>query len=263
MRMNKFQITTLFFLVLLAHVVGGIYFSGYTWWYVVICVIIYLTILVIGSTCIQYNFYLISINRLPLVQVKFDGSKFKIDAQEKRIALTFDDGPANFTEAILDILKKENIPATFFLIGKNIEGNEALLKRMIIEGHSIGNHSFHHGFNFDWKRSSKMAAEILETNTAIEAVTQIPTTLFRPPYGVTNPNLAKAIKKTGVKSIGWSLRSMDTVAKDPQKLLSKILNQVKSGDIILLHDSCAITLQILPQLLRSLKEKNFSFDKPN
>lgn len=177
----------------------------------------------------------------------------------KQIALTFDDGPAEHTEAVLDILKKEQVPATFFIIGKNIKGKESTLLRMQAEGHIIGNHSFNHGFNFDWQSASKMGEEIEHTNTAIEALTGKEVTLFRPPYGVTNPNLGKALRYTGLKSIGWNLRTMDTVAKDNQQLLNKILTKVKAGDIILLHDRCAITAEILPELIATLKKRGFGF----
>lgn len=177
----------------------------------------------------------------------------------KEVALTFDDGPAEYTEAVLDILKRENVKATFFVIGKNISNREILLKRMQAEGHTIGNHSFNHGFNFDWQSAAKMQEEIELTNQAIEGVTDAPVTLFRPPYGVTNPNLGKALRNSGLKSIGWSLRSMDTVAKDKQQLLNKILTKVKAGDIILLHDRCAITADILPELITALKKRGFGF----
>lgn len=175
------------------------------------------------------------------------------------IALTFDDGPAEYTAAILDILAKEQVSATFFIIGKNIAGREELLRRMRSEGHSIGNHSYHHGFNFDWQSASVMLGEIKRTNESIEAVTGLPVTLFRPPYGVTNPNLGKALRNSGLRSIGWSVRSMDTVAKDEQQLLEKILTRVKTRDIILLHDRCSITAAILPKLIGALKKHGFTF----
>lgn len=261
MQLSRFQIVSIFFVILLIHVVAGIYFSGYTWWHIVACIILYIAILALGSIFIRFSFYIKSQNRLPLIQLKFDGGQFQMDATSKRVALTFDDGPATYTGQILDILQKEKIPATFFLIGKNIAGNESLAKRMTDEGHSIGNHSYFHGFNFDWQSTLKMVAEIEQTNAAIKGVTGVETAIFRPPYGVTTPNLAKAIKHCNMKSIGWSLRSMDTVAKDADKLLQKILNSVKAGDIILLHDSCAITLAILPQLIAQLKERNFIFER--
>lgn len=194
-----------------------------------------------------------------MLHVKFDREKFSVINRGKEVALTFDDGPAEYTEAILDILKKEKVSATFFIIGKNIVGREVLLKRIQTEGHSIGNHSFNHGFNFDWQSAAKMQEEIALTNQAIESITGTPVTLFRPPYGVTNPNLGKALRNSNLKSIGWNLRSMDTVAKDEKKLIDKILSRVKAGNIILLHDRCRITAAILPELITTLKKRGFTF----
>lgn len=260
LRLNsKFQYTLLFFILLLLHVAAGVYFNDYSPWWLLACVLACLGVLTLGSICIRWNFYLRSVNHLPILNVKFDGGQLSVQQRGKQIALTFDDGPAEYSETILDCLKVENVSATFFLIGKNIAGREQIVRRMKAEGHSIGNHSFDHGFNFDWQSAAKMQAEIEQTNDVIEAVTGTPVKLFRPPYGVTNPNLAKAIRNSGMKSIGWNLRSLDTAAKDPQQLLNKILKKVKAGDIILLHDRCAITAGILPQLIAELKRRGFDF----
>jgi peptidoglycan/xylan/chitin deacetylase (PgdA/CDA1 family) len=104
-----------------------------------------------------------------------------------------------------------------------------------------------------------MAEEITQTNKAILALIGKAPRLFRPPYGVTNPNLAKAVKKTAMYSIGWNIRSFDTKAKDPKKLLARIVSQVKGGDIILLHDSMAITQQILTELIVTARQNGFTF----
>lgn len=241
------------------HVAAGVYFSDYSAWWLLVCVLAFITVLVLGSIYIQWNFYFRSVNKIPLLNVKFDREKFSVINRGKEVALTFDDGPAEHTEAILDILEKEKVQATFFVIGKNIAGRETLLKRMQAEGHTIGNHSYNHGFNFDWQSAAKMLEEIEQTNQAIEAITGTPVTLFRPPYGVTNPNLRKALRNSNLKSIGWNLRSMDTVAKDEKQLLNKILTRVKAGDIILLHDRCSITAAILPELIITLKKRSFTF----
>ncbi|WP_118952720.1 polysaccharide deacetylase family protein [Taibaiella helva] len=249
----------LFFILLVLHVAAGIYFNGYSAWWLLACVLALVSILALGSILIHWNFYMPSVNTLPILKVNFNRGQLSVLQRGRQVALTFDDGPAAHTEAILDILKKEGVQATFFLIGKNIEGREALVQRMLAEGHSIGNHSFDHGFNFDWQSAAKMEQEILRTNEAIEAITGTPVKLFRPPYGVTNPNLAKAVRNSGMKSMGWSLRSMDTVAKDKDQLLGKIMSKVKAGDIILLHDRCAITETVLPELIKSLKEQDYTF----
>lgn len=238
---------------------AGVYTGDYAWWWLLLTLLACITVLALGSIFIHWNFYLRSVNKLPLLKVTFDEGQLSLNQRGKQVALTFDDGPEATTEQVLDILKKEKVPATFFVIGKNIAGREHILQRMQAEGHSIGNHSFNHGFNFDWQSASRMLEEIVQTNEAITTVTGVPVKLFRPPYGVTNPNLAKAIRNSGLKSIGWSLRSMDTVAKDSDKLYNKILRDVKAGDIILLHDRCPITVTALPVLIAALKKRGFDF----
>lgn len=256
---SKFTYSLIFFILLLAHLAAGVYFNGYSPWWLLWCTLAYIALLVLASIKIQWNFYFKSLNQLPILKITFEKGQLQLVQNQKQVALTFDDGPAELTEAVLDILKKEKVKATFFLIGKHIEGREKLVQRMFEEGHSIGNHSFDHGFNFDWQSASKMTTELIQANDAISNITGQEVKLFRPPYGVTNPNLAKAVVNTGLKSIGWSLRSMDTVAKSDIELLQKILKQVKARDIILLHDRCAVTAAILPGLIKGLKERNYSF----
>jgi len=248
---------------LLLHVAAGVFFNGYSVGWLLLCTVAYISLLVLGSINIRWNFYLRSQHRVPLLRISFEKGQLQLLQTQKQVALTFDDGPASETAAILDILRKERVPATFFLVGKNIAGQEMLVKRMHAEGHSIGNHSFTHGFNFDWQSAAQMTKELADTSRAISDITQMEVKLFRPPYGVTNPNLAKAIRNTGMRSIGWSLRSMDTVARDEKALLQKILKRVKPRDIILLHDRCAITTAMLPELIAALKERGYSFTALN
>ena len=246
-RHSKFFYLNLCFVLWLIFIVSKIFLGqfGMDWlWYSIIA---YLLLLVPGSIFIRLNFYMEAQHRLRLND----------SSRPPAVALTFDDGPAAYTTAVLDILQQEQVPATFFLIGKNISGNEQVVARMHREGHTIGNHSFNHGFNFDWQSATKMEQEIVKTNAAIQQITGQPVALFRPPYGVTNPNLSRALHRTGLQSIGWSVRSMDTVAKSDSRLIAKVMRSLKNGDIILLHDRCAITARILPVLIQSIKEKGF------
>lgn len=254
---SKFHIASLFISILFIHVLLGIFYTGYSYWWITVIILLYIFILFLGSILARWNFYLKSQLTIPFLQVKIDQGQLKIAESYNKIALTFDDGPAEYTEEILDILKKENVKATFFLIGKNIEGNEHIVKRMNEEGHLIGNHSFYHGKNFDWQSSKSMMKEIEETNDSIEKITGKRPVYFRPPFGVTNPNLAKAIAQTGMKSVAWNIRSFDTMAKSEEKLLKRLLTQSKANSIILLHDRCAITAKILPQLIYDLRAKKF------
>jgi len=183
----------------------------------------------------------------------------KADTDKKEIAISFDDGPAeNYTQQILAILKGEDVKATFFCIGNRIAGNEAILKQVKEEGHIIGNHSYSHHFWFDMYPAKKMQDDLEQMDAEMERVTGVKPKLFRPPYGVTNPNLAKAIKNGGYSPVGWSVRSLDTVAKDEQQLLNKINAGIKPGAVFLFHDTCKITLNVLPQFIQEVKKRGYN-----
>jgi peptidoglycan/xylan/chitin deacetylase (PgdA/CDA1 family) len=203
--------------------------------------ILYISLLALGSARIQMNFYLKSVNR---------GSP-----DESKVALTFDDGPdEKTTSEILDILEKHQIKATFFCIGNKIEENKDILKRISDNGHIIGNHSWSHAFFFDFFTPGKMILEINKTDAIIEKVTGKYVNIFRPPYGVTNPFLSKAIKKTRHTVIGWSLRTLDTI-QESEKVLEKLEKQLKNGDIILLHDTQQETVRLLDNAIMVIKNK--------
>jgi peptidoglycan-N-acetylglucosamine deacetylase len=206
--------------------------------------IVYLAVLFCGSYFIRWGFFFKSICSLK--------------TSEKYVALSFDDGPdIKNTSRILDILKENNTEAVFFCIGKKVAGQEALLKRMIEEGHVIGNHSFSHHPLFDLFSSRKMLAELNATSLAIKKVTGYSPRFFRPPYGVTNPNLRKALIRGGFISVGWSIRSYDTAIRNEERLLSKVKRSLKPGAIILLHDTSETMLAILPGLLNSIQAAGF------
>lgn len=182
----------------------------------------------------------------------------KAETDKKEIAISFDDGPAaNYTAAILKILKNENVKATFFCIGNRIAGNEQLLKQVSTEGHIIGNHSYSHHFWFDMYSAKKMQDDLKKMDTAMEAVTGLKPKLFRPPYGVTNPNVKKAIIKGGYTPVGWSIRSMDTVIKDENKLLNKINAAIKPGAVFLFHDTSKTTVEVLPKFIQEVKKRGY------
>jgi peptidoglycan/xylan/chitin deacetylase (PgdA/CDA1 family) len=134
-----------------------------------------------------------------------------------------------------------------------------LVQRTLSEGHNVGGHSFWHKWNFAFQSSNKVAEEIFITSEKIKSIVGSKPRFFRPPFGVTNPSIAKAVDKTKVVTIGWSLRSLDTVTKNPEALLSRV-REVKGGDIVLFHDYCDVTLQILPRFISELKERGMKFE---
>lgn len=242
--MLTFRNTNVFFLVLLAVLIAVHIRTG-------LPVYIYPLLFVSWSLIIFWGCYYI-------------GSGFfirivcKAKTDKKQIAISFDDGPAiKHTIKILDVLRSENIKAAFFCIGNRIAGNEEILKQMAQEGHIIGNHSYSHHFWFDMYSSKKMIADLQQMDAEVERVTGLRPRLFRPPYGVTNPNVKKAIVGGGYTPVGWSVRSMDTVTKDKKPLLDKINKAIAPGAVFLFHDTCKSTLEALPEFIQEVKKRGY------
>jgi peptidoglycan-N-acetylglucosamine deacetylase len=208
--------------------------------------VLYLSIEFLGAYFIGLNFHLKSINHL--------------DKTKNKIALTFDDGPYSpQTTNVLDTLKKHQVKATFFVIGKQVFKNEPIIKRMTEEGHAIGSHSYSHDYWIDLWGAAKLERDIIQSMASIQYVTGNPVKLFRPPYGVTTPNFAYVLKKLKLQSVGWNVRSYDTSIPDDHKILARVLRQTKNGSIILLHDRLDKAPALLDKLIPALKEKGFEF----
>ncbi len=177
-----------------------------------------------------------------------------VSDDKSQIHLTFDDGPHPvITSRILQILKNYDQKAIFFCIGKKIEQYPEIVKQIIEHGHEIGNHSYAHTIAFDFMSTKKVIAELKKTNKLIEQYTDKPVRFFRPPFGVTNPNIAKAVNITNLKTIGWSIRSLDTVKKKSTVL--KNIHKAIPGDILLFHDTIPHTPEILEEFLRLNNQK--------
>jgi len=177
---------------------------------------------------------------------------------KKEIALSFDDGPATqYTIETLQVLKEQEVKAAFFCIGHRIKGNEQLLQAVHRQGHLIGNHSYSHHYWFDLFSSKKMLADMQQMDQEVLRVTGMQPKIFRPPYGVINPNLKKAIIRGKYTPVGWSVRSMDTVIKDEQKLYKKIKRALQPGAVFLFHDTSRTTLAVLPGFIKWVRENGY------
>lgn len=209
--------------------------------YFIIPVAVHVLISFAMSFPIRANFYLKSIHK-------------GLDNNEKTISLTFDDGPNEKTAIILDILKKYNVKATFFLVGENIIKHQKLVERINNEGHIIGNHSWNHSYSLTIIPSAMVKKNLQKNNRLIADIIGKSPLYFRPPAGITNPGSAKAIKHLGMHSIGWSIRSYDTVIKDVEKCLNRIISKISGNDILLLHDTCKYAEPLLNKLLPWLSE---------
>jgi len=180
--------------------------------------------------------------------------------KEKLLALTFDDGPhPEHTLQALDVLKQYDVKATFFVIGSRIAGHEDIVKRIHAEGHQTGNHSFTHKNTFPFLSAKRMAADMLLCGQAIHEVTGCDAKWFRPPFGVTNPNVAKAVKTRNYKVAGWSIRSFDTVIADKDKVVRRVVSRLRPGAVVLLHDHLPDMPYILEQIIGQAKEKGYGF----
>jgi peptidoglycan-N-acetylglucosamine deacetylase len=177
---------------------------------------------------------------------------------KKVVALSFDDGPvAGNTLQIIQTLKENNAEAAFFCIGSRIADNEAILKQIHNEGHLIGNHTFSHHFWFDMFSAKTMLADVRMMDKALDGVIGKMPKLFRPPYGVTNPNLKKAIIKGNYIPVGWSMRSLDTVIKNEKKLLNRVTSKIKPGAVFLFHDTSNATVAVLPAIIKHIRANGY------
>ncbi|MDD1609632.1 MAG: polysaccharide deacetylase family protein [Methylococcaceae bacterium] len=220
------------------------WFFALTLWWLILPSVIYLALIIYGSSVIQANF--------------FAPAYCAANSAEKIIALSFDDGPhKEYTPKVLSLLAQHHATATFFVIGKNIHGNESLLKQIIAEGHSIGNHSYTHGFFIDFKNVQGFKDELNQTAELVFSIIGKRMKLFRPPYGVTTPNLAKAAKLLDYSIIGWNIRSLDTTNDTVEIITQRVQTQIKSGAIILFHDTSAKTIEALKQTLNFAQENGY------
>lgn len=189
----------------------------------------------------------------------YPGCLWKMNSKEKILYLSFDDGPhPTITPFVLDLLKKYNAKASFFCIGENVTKHPETVKRVLEEGHSIGNHTENH-LN-GWKTSD---TDYLEN--VLKAKTNIPSTLFRPPYGRMKKSQIKLMRQeiVGIKIVMWNILAGDWVETiSPEKCFDRIRNKISNGDIIVLHDSekAFPRMQyVLPQILQHFSEKGFLF----
>lgn len=214
----------------------------------------------------------------------------------KVVYLTFDDGPhPPETERVLDVLRERGARATFFLIGSKVSGNEAVLRRMLEEGHALGLHTYSHAGTFPLLSFDKMLADVNEGKRAVESVAGKQISLFRPPFGVTNPTISKVVRTLGLQTVGWDVRSFDTMfckssehsCKQSEHsckssgyscmqsehsckqsghdwyvpVVERIMKQVRPGSVILLHDRLDGASGLLALLLDNLAASGYDFTR--
>lgn len=185
---------------------------------------------------------------------------------EKVVYLTFDDGPVRGTAAILDVLRERGALATFFIIGKNVSGNEDIVRQALADGHKIGIHSWGHENLFPLYSASRMNEDIRRCKTALETLSGTEVRLFRPPFGVVNPTIARSVKLLGLQTVGWSIRSFDTMHCNrpdwESRVADRIMRRLHPGAVILLHDRLLAAPSLLSTLLDRLTAAGYRFDRP-
>lgn len=174
----------------------------------------------------------------------------------RRVALTFDDGPdPQRTPAVLDLLARQGVRATFFVVGARAEAHPELVRRMAAEGHVVGNHSYTHSWRFPLRSLGRTMEELRRTGEVLHRITGRQPRLFRPPFGVTNPTIARAVRRLGLDPVGWSIRSLDTMGRSPERVAARILRRLHPGAVILLHDRCAGSERLVGLLVEGLRSR--------
>jgi len=247
----KHKIVTIFFVLALILLTFLSFFAVIEIKYFLLLGCLWFLIVFWGSSYIASNYHVKT----------FCGNSLETD---KKIALTFDDGPNEFTLLVLDVLKKYNVKAAFFCIGKNINNHADIFLKVINEGHSIGNHTYNHLKG--WNTSTEDYLDnIALCNTEILNVSPVlKSKIFRPPYGKIVKSQSKKLRQLGYKIIMWDVLSADfdqTIT--PEKCLENVLQNVQSGSIIVFHDSVKAFKNLeyaLPRTLEILKQRGFIFE---
>jgi peptidoglycan-N-acetylglucosamine deacetylase len=183
-----------------------------------------------------------------------------VKTRGNHIAITFDDGPhPQLTPKLLDMLKDHGIRATFYVIGANVEKYPEIVKRMVAEGHEVGNHTWNHP-SLTKLSTARVKSEMDRTTRAITDASGIAPVTMRPPYGATNASLNRRMNQEfSLPVIMWSVDPQDWRYRNASRVASHIIENTKPGDIVLAHDIHPTTVAAMPRSLDALKAKGFEF----
>lgn len=198
-----------------------------------------------------------------LVPLEFFGQSLsKVQTTEKVVALTFDDGPnPPYTQALVNLLKKTGVRATFYMVGRNIEMHRNAALEVQAAGHELGNHGYSHEmlrFAFPWRIES----EVEKTDRLIQSLGYRQAISFRAPFGITNLSMLFALWRLKKQHIGYAIESTDYLRPDPEVMFQKLRAQIEPGVIIVLHDGEGIrteTLILTEKLIEYLKISGYRF----
>jgi peptidoglycan/xylan/chitin deacetylase (PgdA/CDA1 family) len=192
-----------------------------------------------------------------LLRLLYPGAIWRLNRNDKVVYLSFDDGPtAEVTSWVLDLLHRENIKATFFCLGKNVDSEPDLYHQLIERGHCIGNHSQNH------LRAFSVSHNIYVSDAEL-AAQKIRSKLFRPPYGQLRFSAFRKLRKH-YKVVFWDVLSEDyNDSVSPEQVVNNVMHYARNGSVIVFHDSVKAFPRLkiaLPEIIRSLKAKGYSFD---
>lgn len=183
---------------------------------------------------------------------------YSVDKEDKTIAISFDAAWGDeFTQEILDILKKEDIKTTFFLVGMWVDKYPEQVQAIADAGHEIGNHSSSHP-DMTKLDKNKMKEELSTTNEKISKYKELDTFLFRPPFGAYNNELIKTVEELGGYTIQWDVDSLDWKNEGAEQIVNRVVSNVKPGSIVLFHNNAEYTTQALPTIIKELKEQGYT-----
>ncbi len=173
------------------------------------------------------------------------------------VSLSFDDGPdPEVTPKVLDLLRERGVRASFFLIGEKVEAHPDVVARINREGQFLGGHSWDHSYVFDLYPTRWVLRGIRRCGERIASITGHYPRAFRPPYGVTNPMIRRAVDRSDSIVVGWDIRSFDT-SLNARQSVQRVLKRVRGGSLILLHDTDENVVRILPELLKGIEDKGY------
>ncbi|MGG0718049.1 polysaccharide deacetylase family protein [Robertmurraya massiliosenegalensis] len=202
-----------------------------------------------------------------LLQERYPETVILSGAQtSKMVTLTFDDGPdPRFTPQILDILRENEIKATFFLMGARAEAYPELVKQIVEDGHIIGNHTYWHPNLVEEEDVNVLQREVTRTESSLANLIAYRTKLFRAPYGFLNNELVEKLRDMNYKVVVWSVDSLDWQESPPDQITYNVLSNIHPGAIILMHDGAAWnedrtnTVRSLRQIIPAIKEQGLEF----
>ncbi len=235
-------------LTILALLAGAVSAPGWPW---AIALGAYIAVVVLG----------VSFPRLQM----FGPILCRVAVDRKVVALTFDDGPdPEVTPPLLDLLEQAGVHATFFCVGHKVAKHPEIVRRVAAEGHLLGNHSHRHSRMTNLFSVRRLSEDVGRAQEELHRQTGRRPLYFRPPMGLTNPRVFAVTRRLGLRAVGWTARGMDTVARDPETVVRRILRGIGPGAIVLLHDGGVAGRVLLPAvrgLIAELRARGFEFER--